>query len=302
VNSIPAGESVDVFHGRVTPHAAWIYARVEHLPGGQEWTLSGKLRGPLCQGVRTLPTTVELRDLGHGPVLLAGATILDPAFWSLDLPAHYEAHVVLRRGPQVVAEVSQWFGIRWLGVTERNLRWQANRWVIRGVRTPEPDLADLTLYAHERLTLVVTEPTEGLLRAASQNGVLVVAECRGANVAACLRWLARWPAVGLVLVPDVAAESQTWSSAAPNTLLAQQLRSAHALPADWSQVIFVDATQPERLRWFSSSCPLPVVATRQLHEPCSVSEARGACDQLQRDLAQVGSFAGYVIDVPAVLG
>ena len=44
-----------------------------------------------------------------------------------------------------------------------------------------------------------------------------------------------------------------------------------------------------------AAVPKPVVAARYLDSPLTLAEARAACDALQRDLAPLGQFAGYVV-------
>jgi hypothetical protein len=40
---------------------------------------------------------------------------------------------------------------------------------------------------------------------------------------------------------------------------------------------------------------LPIVAVRRLDQKLPLADARAACDALQRDLAGIGQFAGYVV-------
>jgi len=40
---------------------------------------------------------------------------------------------------------------------------------------------------------------------------------------------------------------------------------------------------------------LPIIVSRKLTEPQPLQTARSACDELQRDLAPMGQFAGYVV-------
>lgn len=297
--SLPeVGPTFEVFHGRVSPASALVYARVREFPGGEGCTLIGRVRGPLCEGVRTLPTTVPLHDLGPGPTLLASGVVPDPAFWNLDQPGYYEVDLELRRGGVRVATDRQWLGFRCLGAVGRDLRWQNKRWVLRGVCTREPDLSQLEEYRLQRLALVVTEPSDELLAAASQSGVLVAAEAREAAAeTSLLRW-ARWPAVGLALLP--AQEEATGSLlVAPNVLRGQKLSSGAEVPACGRELLLIAADDPRELADYSRRAPLPVVAARRLNERWPVSRLREACDLLQRDLAPWGDFAGYVVDEPA---
>src|SRR5688572_12948569 len=111
---VPSFE-IDVFHGQLSPHAAQIYARIEGLPGGKEWTISGRVRGPECRHAKTLPTNHTFVDLGAGATLLARATVPDPCFWSPDLPALYRVTLELRQHNDVVQTAEREFGMRFFG-------------------------------------------------------------------------------------------------------------------------------------------------------------------------------------------
>jgi hypothetical protein len=63
----------------------------------------------------------------------------------------------------------------------------------------------------------------------------------------------------------------------------------------WADLLFASAVN---LNWIASvmtQSHLPVLATRPLAAPLELASARAACDALQRDLAPIGQFAGYIV-------
>ena len=66
-------------------------------------SLSGKLRGPYCEGMRTLAAEFVLRDVAGEPGV-AVAEVVDPCLWSPELPHVYQVDVTARHGETMVAE------------------------------------------------------------------------------------------------------------------------------------------------------------------------------------------------------
>jgi hypothetical protein len=74
--------------------------------------LRGTLRGPYCEGTRTLPAEFNFRDLGSGLDVVAEAIIPDPCTWSPDLPHLYLANVEARRDELILAKFHGMIGLR----------------------------------------------------------------------------------------------------------------------------------------------------------------------------------------------
>jgi len=323
-------DQIDVFYGRVTHSAAQVYVRVSSLAGGDEWTITGKVRGPIAPGTRTLPTTVALQDLGKGATLLASCAIPDPTFWTTLLPGTYELNIQLRCHGEVVETVTRSLGIRFFGASGRKFLWEGKRWVLRGVATSESDVAPIDVFRDNVGVLIVRDPVESLLREASEAGVLLAVDLalRGresfsakrhettdagrpkktpdpltrhectVRLIAELRCLTQWPAVAIVILPNDCHFEKEVRAAAPNLLFAQRIDPEESSTlADWTQVIFCDATDAKSVAAFAKSWPLPVVAERRLKGDYTLIEARRECDHLQRDLAPFGDFAGYVVGI-----
>jgi hypothetical protein len=63
---------------------------------------------------------------------------------------------------------------------------------------------------------------------------------------------------------------------------------------DWAEVVLVEARDEHSLSSSLRPADRPVIAVRPLETPLDIVEARAACDALQRDLAAVSQFAGYI--------
>lgn len=289
-------EEIDVFYGRVTHSSAQVYVRVSSLVGGGEWSIAGKVRGPLAPGTRTLPTTVALHDLGKGATLLGGCSIPDPAFWTTLLPGTYEVTVQLCREGEAVETIVRSLGVRLFGASRRSFLWDGKRWVLRGVSTVANNVEEVSVFRENAGVLVIKNPSDSLLDAASESGVLLVVELDGGDLLQKLRCLTRWPAVAIVILPSDLGGDSELRTAAPNLLFAQRID--FTLPprlADWAQAVFCDATHAEEFVTIAKSWVVPIVAERRLNGDYTLLEARRECDCLQRDLASLGDFAGYVV-------
>ena len=286
---------LDVFYGELTVNRALVYARMPKIDEPGDWKLSGQVRGPRCLHAQTLPVTVPLVDLGAGPTLLAKALVADPCFWWPDLPAIYDVTVKLLRGTEVVATARREIGLRALGVRGRNLALNGKRWVLRGVSTSSTT-ERLPRAWHEAAAAYVSDGSDPeSLAEASQWGALSVVQIQqhGEEAVQRLRELARHPGVSIAAIHGALPADFKKSDAAPNLLLAQGSRSSATAELEpWVELIATD-----ELTWLTNSAALdkPVIAIRRLDSFASVADARAACDVLQRDLAPIGQFAGYVV-------
>ena len=295
---MPFADQIDVFYGRVSRNSAQLYVRVGSLTGGEEWSIAGRVRGPIARGVRTLPTTVALTDLGQGATLLATCSIPDPSFWTTQLPGTYEVSIQLSRNGEVVESIVRSLGIRFFGASTRKFLWEGKRWVLRGVSTHVSDVQAIDEFGDNVGVIVTKDPSEALLNRASDGGVMVAAELSSTELMRALRSLSRWPAVAIAILPSDSKVDGNLRAAAPNVLLAQRLDlNKRNEIAEWAQVIFCDADDTKAFGEAAKSSPLPFVAQRRLNGNFTLVEARRECDALQRDLAPLGDFAGYVVQI-----
>lgn len=291
-----------VFYGRITHSEAQIYVRVSALVGGGEWSVSGQVRGPFAPGTRTLPTTVALTDLGNGATLLGCCSVPDPAFWTTQLPCTYEVTVHLRRAGEVVETVTRSLGIRFFGASRRNFLWEGKRWVMRGVAAPAGDVEVVEAFRDNAGVIMVRNPSDALLDAASLAGVTSVVELERGDLQQSVRRLSRWPTVAIVILPSAGEVDGELRAVAPNLLFGQRIDvTASSAIADWAQVVFCDVSHVGSLGMTAKSSSIPIVVERRLNGNFTLVEARRECDRLQGDLVSLGDFAGYVVQVEGVL-
>ncbi|MBW8884062.1 MAG: hypothetical protein JF612_04635 [Planctomycetia bacterium] len=287
---------LDIFYGELTVNRASVYARLPRPADDAGLRLTGKVTGPRCFNTRTLPTTSHFCDLGAGPTLLSRALVIDPSYWSADVPSIYDLVIDLRRGAKILATARREIGFKALGVRNHAFVLQGKHWVLRGVcASSVKDL--LPREWHAASAVFVTDEMDARLAEASQRGTMAVVELRGAadEIIDRLRILAMFPAAIMAVIHGHLPRQFAIKGVAPNLLLAQPLDPirefmlqpwAHAIWAEWS-----DAGAIAKLQ---TTTNLSVVAVRRLQSPLPIDQARAACDKLQRDLAEIGQFAGYV--------
>lgn len=287
-------ERLELFFGQANDVEARIYAQYPGT-GIPDEHLLGTIYGPHCQYAQTLPAKISFRPLGAGPTLLAEAHIPDPCFWTPAEPFYYTVHIELRRGSQVISHEERLFGIRPLATTKRNLVLKSRRWVMRGVHrgSRSETLAD---WHAAPAVMIVENPSDELCREASTTGVLLVALLEPVEATADeLARLSRWPSVGMVVLPHETDATQI--GAAPrNLLLAVRYTPLQVFaPPAWAHVVICEVDAPANFAQQTAHAELPVMAWRAVAAECSLTEARAACDALQRDLAPFGDTAGYLV-------
>ena len=289
---------LDVFYGDLTVTRAHVYARLPRRSDGDAGSISGEIRGPICLTAETLPVSTPLVDLGPGPTMLAQALVPDPCFWSPDLPAIYEVTVHLHSGAQIVATARRQIGLRWLGARSRNFVREAKRWILRGVSTMSTTATAPRQWHEANAAYVTDQQDPDSLVECTQYGALATVEVAGTNeqIVSQLRQLSQRPAAALAIVRGEPSNACQPREVAPNIVCAQPLRSGGDLTIrSWAAAIWAEGDNP---RWFgevAARTDLPVVAVRRLIKPLPLDAARAACDALQRDLAPIGQFAGYVV-------
>ena len=86
------------------------------------------------------------------------------------------------------------------------------------------------------------------------------------------------------------------SAIAPNLLLAQRIGPGDT-PAiyEWAELAVITAESLDHFASVSNTLAVPILAERRLAVPQPIASARAECDTLQRDLAPLGQFAGYIV-------
>jgi hypothetical protein len=295
-------DQLEVFYGQASANVGQVYARLSGLADDRTgFTLRGHIRGPECLHSHTLPTTVPLVDLGPGPSLMARAMLPDPCFWSPQLPLLYHVHVELLQRGEVLETADRLIGIRSFGPRGRSLFLDGKRWVLRGVHRDRAPSADLEDWHAESAAMIADAPDDELCRQASHRGVLLIARIAGSqdDVALQLRRLARWPAVAVAVVASNIPATANLRNAAPNIELAQPFScGAKVELAPWASLAVCEVDDIDQFAYQTGHASLgsfPIMAVRRLAGVHPLAAARAACDRLQRDLARIGDFAGYVV-------
>jgi hypothetical protein len=143
--------------------------------------------------------------------------------------------------------------------------------------------------------LVADEFDADTLTEASEWGALAAIHVPGNDFAARLRELSRFPAAAIALLGEPLPEDFDPRASAPNLLLGQIIESDDPPPRDPRvHLVFAGADLLVHSTLVRSTGK-PIIVIRRLSAPRSLSEARAACDELQRDLAPLGQFAGYIV-------
>jgi hypothetical protein len=289
---------LEVFYGEFTTARAVVYARLPREAGGAHLTLSGSVRGPRCLHAHTLPATFSLVDLGPGPTLLARAIVTEPTPWSPELPAIYDVTVQMHRGSELAATERREIGFKPLGRRGSQLIFGGKNWVLRGVHQASTTATLPRAWHDAGAALVASHLDEEALSEASQWGSLsVVTVPSGDDAVASLRALARYPAAAIAVLRGEVPADFSKSALCPNVLLAHEidpLAPATAFPA-WADIGLFQADNSHQLRSIMTATRRPLIAVRTLESPVDLPLARSACDALQRDLAPLGQFAGYIV-------
>jgi hypothetical protein len=289
---------LDVFYGDLTAARAYVYARLPRPADDAGLTLAGQVCGPRCKLAQTLPVTSPLVDLGPGPTLLARALVPDPVFWSPDLPAIYDVTVNLLRGAEVIATAHRQIGLRSLGVRGRDLMLNGKRWVLRGVATASTSASSPREWHQAQAAYASDDLGLDDLTVASDFGVLSMIHVAepGGPIVPRLRRLAQFPAAAIAVFDQALPPDFRKLEIAPNLLFAQLIIPEWRWPRQpWADLLAVGAGDEQLIAETLTFGDIPIIATRFQRPPVDLETARAACDALQRDLAPLGQFAGYVV-------
>lgn len=300
---------IEVFSGSADPTEARVYAvaalaeefRLE--PKQFQW--NGHLIGPECEFAHTLSARIPFVHRPADESLLAEAIVPDPCFWTPELPFLYRAVLELRRDDEPSVKIDRQIGIRRLGIRGRDLYFEGKRFVLRGIggNSEWESPLEMAFLRQTWTAVVISWPTKELCELASKCGILIVADLRTAETdssrgaaAETVRTVARWPAVVMAIVDANTLPSIEIRGAVHNLLIGQYVTAAeHLSVAENAQIIFAKVGEPDDFAHWAMNCNRPVIAVRRLAQQVKIEAARDACDALQRDLAPLGDFAGYVV-------
>ncbi len=286
---------LEIFLGEATDVEARVYFRLSGSASPDVLCLRGKITGPFCQYAHTLPAQVSLRPFASEGLVQAEAILPDPCSWTPAMPFLYRAEVEFQDGERGLQQVERLVGIRRLGCHGPNLFLDGRRHVLRGAVNTSVEVVDLAPWHDAQLAMVACNPDDALCEEASRCGVLLIADLRGfsespESLTNTLSCLARWPAVGVAILPsDLLVFPR--NDCPPNLLLGQVVSTSKpCTPASWADLLVCEEAATPIARGL-----LPILAYRPHPRLSSPAEARAACDRLQRDLAPGIDAAGYFV-------
>ena len=131
--------------------------------------------------------------------------------------------------------------------------------MLRGARRDELPAGELAEWRDADLAMAARAPNDALCQSASRLGVLLVAQLDHANVQEIER-LARWPAVGMVVLP--AGATVDLAGLRHNLLLAEDFGAGTPIaPSRWADVVICDVRQRNDLTNPLGTCSLPILAS-----------------------------------------
>ncbi len=306
----PQPPRLAVILGRADDMRAVVYVRLLDATV----SLEGTLRGPRCRHAATLPTTARLRMLPPPEAGVTGAAtgeaiLVEPGFWSPELPNRYELAVCLTDGSGRSTNHSQMVGVCRLGHRNGAFRLDGRRYVPRVITIGDgrglqaAEAAAVVASARDAAVAVWTAmPSEAVCEAADAEGVLLVAdlpaELTGEQAGREVARLAVHPSVGFVVVKPPHLESlAAWRSFRGTMQLGLQLEGDAAPTSvakqpgglegiDFLAVVVSQAGLPHEA--WRQPASLPVVIRRPLPRGAggvTMQEQRRGCDRLQADMA-----------------
>lgn len=302
-----------VLLGRADDMRAVVYVRLlRQVPGTHAdlTRISGTLRGPRCRHASTLATTATLRLLppledGQAGPLTCEAVLVEPGFWSPELPNRYQLDLDLAGANGASRHVSQFVGVCRLGHRDGGFRLDGRRYVPRVVRLPAGTVVSpLPTLEEARATSAAVWaglPTREVCEAADAEGVMLLVDIPETMTADdATREVARLsvhPSVGFLVVGDgLLPAIASWRGVLGTTQVGLRVdgqcppsgKSAASLPQG---VDFLVATLPAgglpHEGWHARpECPVIVRRPLPADAPgLTMREQRRGCDQLQAETA-----------------
>jgi hypothetical protein len=258
-------------------------------------TIEGTIEGPFCSIARTLPTTFSIRAVAVAGQGVSETVVVDPCYWTPALPFLYRLNLTLRDARGDTFRISESLGLRRWCAEGADLKLERKRIVLRGAEMSANE-ATLPIAREVEIALLVGEPSVDFCRAASYQGVAIVADLRGASgdIETTLRNYALHASVLVVLVTDDAAKLL------PTQALPLIARVVGAMDVQATierypraDILAVELDADERPPAWVAQCGKPAVAIRSTASFADFRGARETCDRLQADLAPQFNLAGY---------
>jgi len=261
--------------------------------------IAGSLHGPICDFSHTLPAECHFRPLDENPDNgLAEALLLDPCYWTPALPFQYELDLTLACGGESTHREKRLVGFRRWATEGASLSLERRRVVLRGCRVDQLSAEQLPDARSAETALLVNLPTDEICKAASRQGVALIADLRrvSGRIEEEMRRLNCHPSVMIAVL----SSDQIQNTGLKNSqLLAAQHVTADTREAEIDlaacDLLAVEFASNESPPGWLAGCGKPVIAIRRGETYAELTAGRAACDRLQADLAPQFNFAGYLV-------
>ncbi|MGL4514756.1 MAG: hypothetical protein ACRCT8_16835 [Lacipirellulaceae bacterium] len=207
----PTLETLELTLAAASDSAARLAVRMPPLAPGA--VVRGSLRGPRSRCARTLPSGFALRTVSEADGWSGRFDVVEPCYWSPDLPMLYDLTVEVMDSESTVESHSVAVGLRRLAESGANLRLEGRRMVFRGWFGGMGEV-DWEGLRRERLGLVGERFDDATRLEAAAWGVLLLETATSYSTPAEPAVLA---AAGLVIVDagDAAAVKRAIASGRP---------------------------------------------------------------------------------------
>jgi hypothetical protein len=265
--------------------------------------INGEVRGPFCGFSGTLPADflfAPAAKVSFTKDLTVQTQVLEPCYWTPQLPFWYECHVSHKTEKSGVRTSIATLGLRRWTCEGNSFHLQLHKTVLRGVRCESPLLSQVQLARDYQSALLVDCPDDRICEAATKLGVPLVADLRKTKypIQEEFRRLDWYPAVLLVILSKAQLTSEKLGNAWPRqsfvALCIGPSTELHDVKDVRHDLLAVELHGDQLPQRWVASCGKPVIGVHtKMHS--TITGTRNACDRFQASLAPNFSLAGYFV-------
>jgi len=305
----------ELFYGELATQRASVFVRLPEVSTRNGYRLTGQIRGPFSVRGETLPATHPFLDQGPGDSILVKATVPDPVHWSVDQPALYKVSLQLHEQGKQIDTCERTFAFHGVHTSGKHFRREGRTLVLRAA------CCELLSQAEDRSAATWLAQTDGLAcwvpsgkvppEEAARFGLPLIVELEEfpsateKQILAQLKSLTHDPAIIAAILTPAAGAIARQSKWPHNLLLgARQSVSRPLEIPNWAEFVLLNLEDSaasgigedlvEETLKAALDIPLPVIVVQSCGT-ANLQQARQACDRLQRRLAPLGQFSGYVV-------
>lgn len=305
----------EIFHGELATQRASLFVRLSEASTRNGYRLTGQIRGPFSVRGETLPATHPFLDQGPGDSILVKATVPDPVHWSVDQPALYKVSLQLHEQGKQIDTCERSFAFHGVHTSGKHFRREGRTLVLRAAS------CEWIVQEEDRSAATWLARTDGLAcwvpsgkvppEESARFGLPLLVELEEIpsatenQVLAQLKGLTHNPAIIAALLSPTAGAIAKQSKWPHNLLLGTRQSVTRPLEVpNWAEFVLLDLEdsfasgegedRAQQAIKAALEIPLPVVVV-QSGGTASLQHARQACDTLQRRIAPLGQFSGYVV-------